>query len=598
MRVVIYCFLLLLPNIAHAWWSNEWTYRMPIVVSSPAGSTETAVTGDNVVLIKMHAGNFSDFFSLQENLADLRFISEDDKTPLNYQVDSFDLVNQLLFVWVNVPGLSSAPSTKIWMYYGNAKAVAPTDFTTTYDANQSLVVHFNGAESGVVDATAYKNKISLLGGEVSKASLIGSGLKMAGDTQLHIEDSPALLADLTKGFTFSTWIKPGALDGNAQSLFSRADGKGNSLDLFIDAASITAQINYAGKLVKVQAAKAIDGTTWSHVALVMDQNKLHLYVNGEEVKSDAISGVQLAGPISIGGKSPFASGFKGELDEPRLFNVPVSQKALLMATKNQGMVDEIVALQAPEQQGSESSGSGGLIAVIFKNLDDIGWVVLGIMIVMSFISWLVMGAKALYLRRVRKDNTAFLKEYAKLIERDPATLDSEEDDEFADAPIMQAVFGNHDHYQSSTIYHLYHRGIFEIRNREKSIQLSGLTQRAIDALRAAIDAQLVREVQRLNSLMVLLTIAISGGPFIGLFGTVMGVMLTFAAIAKTGDVNIAAIAPGVAAALLTTLGGLFVAIPALFGYNYLSSRIKESVADMRVFTDEFITRLAEYYGRS
>ena len=78
----------------------------------------------------------------------------------------------------------------------------------------------------------------------------------------------------------------------------------------------------------------------------------------------------------------------------------------------------------------------------------------------------------------------------------------------------------------------------------------------------------------------------------------MGVMITFAAIAKTGDVNIAAIAPGVAAALLTTLGGLFVAIPALFGYNYLSSRIKESIADMRVFGDEFTTRLAEYYGRS
>ena len=78
--------------------------------------------------------------------------------------------------------------------------------------------------------------------------------------------------------------------------------------------------------------------------------------------------------------------------------------------------------------------------------------------------------------------------------------------------------------------------------------------------------------------------------------TVVGVMITFAAIAATGDVNIAAIAPGVAAALLTTVAGLFVAIPALFGYNWLMSRIKETVVDMRVFADEFLTRIAEYYG--
>jgi biopolymer transport protein ExbB len=74
--------------------------------------------------------------------------------------------------------------------------------------------------------------------------------------------------------------------------------------------------------------------------------------------------------------------------------------------------------------------------------------------------------------------------------------------------------------------------------------------------------------------MVLLTIAISGGPFLGLLGTVVGVMITFAAIAAAGDVNVNSIAPGIAAALLATVAGLAVAIPALFGYNYLASRIK------------------------
>jgi biopolymer transport protein ExbB len=106
---------------------------------------------------------------------------------------------------------------------------------------------------------------------------------------------------------------------------------------------------------------------------------------------------------------------------------------------------------------------------------------------------------------------------------------------------------------------------------------------------------MVRETQKLNKLMVFLTIAISGGPFLGLLGTVVGVMITFAAIAAAGDVNVNAIAPGIAAALLATVAGLAVAIPSLFGYNYLITRIKEATSDMHVFVDEFVTKLAEFY---
>jgi len=125
-----------------------------------------------------------------------------------------------------------------------------------------------------------------------------------------------------------------------------------------------------------------------------------------------------------------------------------------------------------------------------------------------------------------------------------------------------------------------------------------LTGPSLNAVTAAVSADLVRENQKLNSLMVLLTIAISGGPFLGLFGTVVGVMITFAAIAAAGDVNVNAIAPGIAAALLATVAGLGVAIPALIGYNYLASRIKNISSDMSIFVDEFITRVAEQYGQT
>jgi biopolymer transport protein ExbB len=123
-----------------------------------------------------------------------------------------------------------------------------------------------------------------------------------------------------------------------------------------------------------------------------------------------------------------------------------------------------------------------------------------------------------------------------------------------------------------------------------------LSAQSIEAIRATMDGSLTRMTQRLNSQMVWLTISISGGPFLGLLGTVVGVMITFAAIAASGEVNINAIAPGTAAALVATVFGLGVAIPCLFGYNYLNTRVKEIGVDMRVFVDEFVTRIAETYS--
>ena len=73
-------------------------------------------------------------------------------------------------------------------------------------------------------------------------------------------------------------------------------------------------------------------------------------------------------------------------------------------------------------------------------------------------------------------------------------------------------------------------------------------------------------------------------------------MITFASIAAAGDVNVNAIAPGISAALAATVAGLAVAIPALFGYNYLLTRVKENSVEMNVFIEDFIARMAENYN--
>jgi biopolymer transport protein ExbB len=143
---------------------------------------------------------------------------------------------------------------------------------------------------------------------------------------------------------------------------------------------------------------------------------------------------------------------------------------------------------------------------------------------------------------------------------------------------------------------LYHIGCQEIGYRIKDKENhNGLSARSMQAIRTSLDSGLVRENHRMNGGLIFLTISIAGGPYVGLLGTVVGVMITFAIISKTGEVEVASIAPGIASALLATVFGLLVAIPALFIYSYLSSRIKDLLASMQIFIDEFIAKMAEIY---
>jgi biopolymer transport protein ExbB len=149
----------------------------------------------------------------------------------------------------------------------------------------------------------------------------------------------------------------------------------------------------------------------------------------------------------------------------------------------------------------------------------------------------------------------------------------------------------------SPLYHVYQIGAGEIRHRlgDGKNAGQGLSARSIQAIRASLDAGLVHEHHRLNKGIVMLTMSIAGGPYVGLLGTVVGVMITFAIIAKSGNVEVNSIAPGIASALLATVVGLLVAIPALFMYSFLSSGIKEALSSMQVFIDEFIAKVAEFY---
>ena len=132
-----------------------------------------------------------------------------------------------------------------------------------------------------------------------------------------------------------------------------------------------------------------------------------------------------------------------------------------------------------------------------------------------------------------------------------------------------------------------------MREWKRSFQQAAGSFRGLHArIDKVLDVSIAREVERLESnLLVLATIA-SAGPFIGLFGTVFGIMNSFQSIAASKNTSLAVVAPGIAEALLATAIGLFAAIPALIAYNKLQGDVAKAQARLESFADEFSSILS------
>jgi biopolymer transport protein ExbB len=566
MRILVAAISLLLyvfPAVVHAWWNEDWSARKKVALTNPAGEV-----ADAPVLIRLHTGNF-DFLSANENGSDLRVVAGDDKTELKFHIEKWDGVNQLALVWVKVPKLTA--STEAWLYFGNAEAAPASDPKGSYDA-ASAVFHFNEAAGNPADSGPNGLNSTAFDGERVAASFANGGVKFNGEQTLTL---PAINA--ASGFTLAMWIKPDALDGTL------LQGANLSAGFRQGMLSVQAGGGIASASVPVKTG------TWHHIA-ISAADTLKIYVDGK-LAGEASGATDPSGPLTIG------RGYVGELDEVQISGT-VRDAAWTAAQAAQGPDGTLVTLG--EDETGEEGGEGSYFGVILKSVTLDGWVVIVILMVMMGISILVMAAKTLLVNKIAKANREFLDAFYKLKASETAALDVDddpEDEDLKDGGLASIMFGHHDHHQNSTLYRIYHSGMQELKKRVGNETNADLSPQALNAIRATLDGTLVRENQKLNNLMVLLTIAISGGPFLGLLGTVVGVMITFAAIAATGDVNVAAIAPGIAAALVATVAGLAVAIPSLFGYNYLGSRIKTIGADMHVFVDEYIARIAETYSR-
>lgn len=574
-----------MPSLSYAWWNAEWSSRKVITLSvSQEGIKNTVAQAP--ILVRLHTGNF-DFANAKDDGGDIRFVADDDKTPLKYHIEKYDPINEMALIWVQVPQLVEGKATTIYLYSANQEADAAGDAANTYDANTIAVYHFGEKDGMPQDSTANTNHAAQFGAKLDTAALIGGGATFDGKSVMTISVSPSLKVIASQGMTVSAWIKVASPQANA-ILFQQQDGA-QSLVFGIEAGKLYA--SSAG--VSTPKTAEVAAGSWHHVAFTAGQS-LTVYLDGVEVGAAAAPVADMQGNVTVG------KGYVGELDELEISNAARSADWVKLSAKGQGADSLLLGYGEDEAPGSE--GGESYFGTILHSVTLDGWVVIGILMVMAVISWLVMALKSMVINKAEKANKAFLHDYKQLAITETGKLDAndtDEDEDISDSPLLTSMIGKHDHFQDSPLYHIYHTGVQEIKRRFGSAEVGQqiLSPQAIGAIRASMDATLVRENQKLNGLMVLLTIAISGGPFLGLLGTVVGVMITFAAIAATGDVNVAAIAPGIAAALVATVAGLGVAIPALFGYNYIGSKIKNVSADMHVFSDEFVGRITEAYTR-
>jgi biopolymer transport protein ExbB/TolQ len=202
------------------------------------------------------------------------------------------------------------------------------------------------------------------------------------------------------------------------------------------------------------------------------------------------------------------------------------------------------------------------------------------LIFFSIIAWSVMTAKALQMRRARKLNHYF-------------------NEEFHSQKSVLDIFDRKLQVEGCPLYAVYQTGCVELDARLRGPggerRKQSVTLKNMEHVKRALENVVAQESLKLESGLILLAIAVSGAPFIGLLGTVWGVMSTFAGVAQQGSATMAAMAPGVAAALITTVGGLLVAIPSMFGYNWLVHHLRVFTVGLDNFAQELVSKMESEY---
>lgn len=202
----------------------------------------------------------------------------------------------------------------------------------------------------------------------------------------------------------------------------------------------------------------------------------------------------------------------------------------------------------------------------------IGMSVLVILLVFSLVSWAIIFAKWRQIAKAKNSSGEFTDLFWKLRRFDE-------------------VFEISKKYPASPLAQVFQSGYHELASVKKSEskEENQISANGIENVEHALRRTCQNEMTSLEQMVPFLATVGSTSPFIGLFGTVVGIMNAFAKIGAEGSANLATVAPGIAEALVATAAGLLAAIPAVIAYNFFSTRIKSQANDMENFSSDFLS---------
>lgn len=241
----------------------------------------------------------------------------------------------------------------------------------------------------------------------------------------------------------------------------------------------------------------------------------------------------------------------------------------------------------------------------FEKATTEGKVTIVMLSILSLFSWTVIITKGRQLWRAQRGTRKMLAAYRKV--RDPLEIFAQKL-EFPGAPAYQVYASG----AEELAYHLKNNPVpgrvdtartkdpdgaladipTDLLSKSQSKKISSAS---FESVRAVLEREVGSQALALEKGMIILSTAVAGGPFIGLLGTVWGVMETFSGIAKVQAASLTAMAPGVAGALIATVVGLFVAIPAMFAYNYMITLIRAMTQELDSFNSEYATAIEHAY---
>ena len=230
-----------------------------------------------------------------------------------------------------------------------------------------------------------------------------------------------------------------------------------------------------------------------------------------------------------------------------------------------------------ELQPILASGAG-LWYVISKAPIE-GIVILVLLLLFSIFSWSVLFSKVMQMRRAKNLNGFFETEYR-------------------GQQKVLGIFDRRVQAEGCPLFAVYNEGAIALDARLKKggeVRAEVVTLKGMEHIKRAIENSVAREALKLESGLILLAIAVSGAPFMGLLGTVWGVMITFADVAAKGSADLATMAPGVSAALVTTVAGLLVALPSMLGYNWLVHNLRVQTVELDNFAQELVSKMETEY---